>query len=251
MSVPTEAESLEGASHQRQRLRFALPLDERKQHRETMQHAPPASYVFDLDGTISDPAVGIGRSLNYALQHFGYPSIPEREVSRLIGPPLDETFRSIIDDASPHRIAALVSRYRERYAEIGFSENVIYPGIPEALNALVQAGIVLGLCTSKRADFADRILRLFGIREHFRFVSGGDIGISKREQLGALLANQSIDGSFTMIGDRAIDILAARANGLAAIGVLWGHGSLEELRAASPDLLVEFPHELVERARGV
>jgi phosphoglycolate phosphatase len=168
-------------------------------------------------------------------------------VSCLIGPPLDETFRSIVDDASPQRIAALVSRYRERYAEIGFSENVIYPGILEALRALVRAGVVLGLCTSKRADFADRILRLFGIREHFRFVSGGDIGVSKREQLGALLANESIDRSFIMVGDRAIDILAARANGLAAIGVLWGHGSLEELRAASPDLLVEFPHELVER----
>jgi phosphoglycolate phosphatase len=212
---------------------------------------PPASYVFDLDGTISDPAVGIGRSVNYALQHFGYPAIPECEVPGLIGPPLDETFRSIIEDASPQRVAALVSRYRERYAEIGFSENVIYPGIPEALHALVQAGIVLGVCTSKRADFADRILRLFGIREHFRFISGGDIGISKREQLGALLANESIDTSFIMVGDRAIDILAASANGLAAIGVLWGHGSLAELRAASPDLLVEFPHELVERVCGV
>jgi phosphoglycolate phosphatase len=208
---------------------------------------PAASYVFDLDGTISDPAVGIGRSLNYALQHFGYPPISERAVSCLIGPPLDEAFRSIVDDASPRRIAALVSRYRERYAEIGFSENVIYPGILEALRALVRAGVVLGLCTSKRTDLADRILRLFGIREHFRFVSGGDIGVSKREQLGALLANESIDRSFIMVGDRAIDILAARANGLAAIGVLWGHGSLEELRAASPDLLVEFPHELVER----
>jgi phosphoglycolate phosphatase len=75
---------------------------------------PAASYVFDLDGTISDPAVGIGRSLNYALQHFGYPPISERAVSCLIGPPLDEAFRSIVDDASPQRIAALVSRYRER-----------------------------------------------------------------------------------------------------------------------------------------
>ena len=205
-----------------------------------------ASYVFDLDGTISDPAVGIGRSLTYALQYFGYPLISERAVSRFIGPPLDETFRSIVDDATPQRIAALVSKYRERYAAIGFSENVIYPGILEALRALVRTGAVLGLCTSKRADFADRIVRLFGIREHFRFISGGDIGISKREQLGALLATESIDGSFIMVGDRAVDILAARANGLAAAGVLWGHGSLEELRAAAPEFLVEFPHELVE-----
>lgn len=35
----------------------------------------PRFLVFDLDGTISDPAVGIGRSINYALEHFGYASM--------------------------------------------------------------------------------------------------------------------------------------------------------------------------------
>src|ERR1039457_1455605 len=89
--------------------------------------------IFDLDGTISDPAVGIGRSLNYALQGFGYSPIEESEVSQFIGPPLDQTFESIVGSATPGHIAALVFKYRERYADVGFSENVIYPGIPEAL----------------------------------------------------------------------------------------------------------------------
>ena len=51
-----------------------------------------------------------------------------------------------------------------------------------------------------------------------------------------------------MIGDRAVDITAAKANGLASIAVLWGHGSREELQAARPDVLIASPHELLEHA---
>jgi len=205
-------------------------------------------YVFDLDGTISDPAVGIGRSINHALRCFDYPAISARDVSKFIGPPLDDTFRRIVGSATEERIVGLVAKYRERYAEIGYSENVIYPGMVEVLGCLDEAGIGLALCTSKRSDFAERILARFGIRDRFRVLSGGDIGISKEKQLADLLDRRLIDKSSIMIGDRAVDIAAAKANGLRSAGVLWGHGSLEELRAASPDFLLASPHALLEHA---
>jgi phosphoglycolate phosphatase len=211
----------------------------------------PAFLIFDLDGTISDPAVGIGRSINFALQHFGYPPIRESEVSPFIGPPLDQTFAAVVGPSSPEHIAALVSKYRERYAEVGYAENVIYPGILDALRALVAADVPLGLCTSKRADFADSILRLFGIRHYFRFISGGDIGVRKSDQLASLVSEGVVPGTSTMIGDRAIDILAARANGLRPVAVLWGHGSLAELQDAAPHALLEFPHQLPGLANAV
>ena len=200
--------------------------------------------VFDLDGTISDPAVGIGRCVNYALRHHGHPAIADADVPRYIGPPLDESFASLVRDASAQHIDALIARYRERYAEIGYAENTIYAGIPEALDALRHAGATLGICTSKRADFAERILAHFGIRHHFAFVSGGDTGIRKADQLASLLRDRVIDTGATMIGDRAIDVLAAKANGLRSVAVLWGHGGLAELRAADPDALLESPADL-------
>ena len=206
--------------------------------------------IFDLDGTISDPAVGIGRSLNFALQHYGHPAIRESDVSQFIGPPLDQTFTSIVGSSSPEHIGALVAKYRERYADLGYAENVIYPGILEALRALDAIDIPLGLCTSKRADFADSILRLFGIRQYFRFISGGDIGVRKSHQLASLLIEGVIATSSTMIGDRAVDILAAKANNLNSVAVLWGHGSLAELRGVSPDAILEFPHELIGLANA-
>jgi phosphoglycolate phosphatase len=199
-----------------------------------------------LDGTISDPAVGIGRSINYALQHFGYQTIHDNEVSQYIGPPLDATFHALTGNASYEHIAALVAKYRERYADVGFSENTLYAGIPEALESLSSRGIPIALCTSKRVDFAESILRLFDLRHHFRFLSGGDIGVHKRQQLAEMLANDFISPQSTMIGDRAVDIDAARTNGLTAVGVLWGHGSLEELTAANPSALLSIPQQLME-----
>ena len=211
----------------------------------------PASLVFDLDGTISDPAVGIGRSINYALQFYSYPAISDDQVSQFIGPPLDTTFESITGNSSPAHVAALVSKYRERYADVGYSENILYSGVPEALEALAYAGVPIGLCTSKRVDFAESILRLFGLRHHFRFLSGGEIGVHKKQQLASLLSERTISLASIMIGDRAVDIEAAKVNRLGSVGVLWGHGSVAELTAAGPNALLEFPHQLVELRNAV
>lgn len=205
-----------------------------------------AHLVFDLDGTISDPAVGIERSINYALSHFGYPSLTPNQVAGYIGPPLDETFIAVTSNSSPDEIAALVSKYRERYAEVGYSENVLYPGIREALAALASSSTQMGVCTSKRADFADRILKLFEIRDYFEFVDGGDVGVRKEQQLAALVAKGAISPSTYVIGDRAVDVHAARANGAKSVAVLWGYGSLLELQSAQPDLILQTPRELTQ-----
>ncbi len=201
--------------------------------------------VFDLDGTLSDPAVGIGRSLNFALEAFGHRPIPAAEVSRYIGPPLDESFRIITGESEVNAIAQLVAKYRERYAEIGFAENSLYPGIPEAIATLAERGHPMGVCTSKRLDFAEKILELFGLRRYFQFVSGGDIGVSKAQQLAHLVSRGGVDLRATMIGDRAVDINAAKLNGLSSVGVLWGHGSRQELVGAGPQLILGHVDELL------
>ncbi len=205
---------------------------------------PTAALIFDLDGTLSDPAVGIGRSLNYALDACGYRTLSAREVSRYVGPPLDWAFREIVPDASPDTVLALVAKYRERYRDVGYAENTLYPGIADALARLSSDGVHMGVCTSKRRDFAEQILERFALRQHFTFVNGGDVGVGKGDQLRALLAQGTVRPTSTMIGDRALDIEAARANGLGAVGVLWGHGSKAELLRAGPDCLLESPLEL-------
>lgn len=201
--------------------------------------------LFDLDGTLSDPLVGIGRSINHALTHYGYPARELEQLSVHIGPPLDESFKILTGVTTPSHIDALVAKYRERYADVGYSENVLYPGIPEALTALSDAGNPLGVCTSKRVDFAEQILGMFGLRAHFRFVSGGEIGIHKWQQIQGLLAEDQVSTSSVMVGDRAVDMVAAHRNGLQAAGVLWGHGTREELAHEQPRYLFPVVAELL------
>ncbi len=198
-----------------------------------------STLVLDLDGTISDPSTGIYRCANYALEMHGLPVVSENAVRKQIGPPLDEMFISLAPGLDVSKIPQLVSSYRERYSEVGYSENRLYLGIVPALNKFKRKGMRLGVCTSKRCDFAKRIVSMFDIQEHFEFVDGGDIGVTKQAQLAALLSSGAIDGDAIMVGDRAVDIQSASKNGLRSIGVLWGFGSREELAEAEPTMIVQ------------
>lgn len=206
--------------------------------------------MFDLDGAISDPLVGIGRSINHALSHFGHQPLELSALARYVGPPIDETFRSITGITSDAGIGAFVTKYRERYAEIGYAENVLYPGVPEALERIHEVGMPLALCTSKRVDFAERILEMFGLRHYFRFVNGGDIGIQKWQQIAGLKSQGLVTHDSVMVGDRAVDVIAADRNGLSACAVLWGHGSRAELADENPRYLFASPDELPGLAAG-
>ena len=192
---------------------------------------PPRVVIFDLDGTISDPLVGFARSINHALRLQELPERVPADLARFIGPPLHESAVELTGSTDPTRHNRLIADYRRRYGEQGYAENTLYDGIPEALAA-------------QRADFAEKILVRFGLRELFAFVSGGDIGVHKWQQLEALRSAGAVDGTSVMVGDRDVDITSAHRNGLRSCGVLWGFGSREELEAERPRHLAGTPSEL-------
>lgn len=204
---------------------------------------PPSLILFDLDGTLSDPQVGITRSINHALRTHGHAERSVAELLPCIGPPLDESFRVLTGRDDEAHIHALVHSYRVRYGAVGYAENEIYPEVADTLAALAAAGARMGLCTSKRVDFAERILQLFGLRQHFGLVSGGEIGLQKWQQLAALQAAGQVPPDTLMIGDRAVDLVAAHRNGLRSGAVMWGHGSRDELMAEAPHRVFERPSE--------
>jgi phosphoglycolate phosphatase len=203
--------------------------------------------IFDLDGTLSDPKQGIVRSLNYALSAFDFPTCEEDELTVFIGPPLDYAFKQLTQSEDASLISSLVAKYRERYADIGYAENVLYEGIPVVLAELAaEPGTQLGVCTSKRVDFAEQILDMFGIRALFKFVDGGEVGVAKEHQLRQLLSAKKINRNSLMIGDRKFDLVAAEKNCLSSAGVLWGYGSRDELEQYKPALLLSEPKEMLE-----
>ena len=200
--------------------------------------------VLDLDGTISDPSLGITRCFNHALKSHGFRMLSNSAIAKEIGPPLDETFIKLAPGISMSDVTSLVSTYRDRYSDIGFSENTVYPKIPLVLEQLKNSDLRLGVCTSKRRVFAEKILSLFGLSEYFDFVDGGDIGVTKESQLAGLIDSRVIDNQAIMVGDRSIDIESAKENGLRSIGVLWGFGDYKELSEASPSCILKKVTEL-------
>jgi phosphoglycolate phosphatase len=212
--------------------------------------------LFDLDGTLTDSGVGITRCIQEAVRRLGAPVPGAESLRACVGPPLHDTFAWLLDTRDEATVAEAIRLYRERFVTTGMFENALYPGVAEGLVRLRGAGLRLWLATSKPRVYARRIRDHFGIAERFAGVYGpdlGDRGHDKREMVRELLANERLDARAAwMVGDRVHDVEGARANGLLAIAVAWGYGSAEELRAASPDYVVETMDELcalVQRGR--
>lgn len=199
--------------------------------------------LFDLDGTLSDPLPGFARSINYALESVGLDTRSQQELAQYIGPPLEGTLEALTQSDNPDLIAVLVAKYRERYLDVGYGENALYPGVIDALQELQSAGQRMAVCTSKPERTARLVLDLFELDGYFGFVSGGGIGVAKWMQIEQLLARSSICARTVMIGDRAIDLSAGHRNDVFAGGVLWGYGTCAELEAESPAHLYEHPSD--------
>ena len=203
---------------------------------------------FDLDGTLTNPQLGIVSCFQYALEVMQRPAWSGNALEQFIGPPLPESFGKILETANQALIDEGVRLYRKRFAKEGLFENEVYPDIPETLTALQNDGFDLFVVTSKPQVFADQIVQHFELDQYFRRVYGSELSgecATKPDLIRYVLEQEQIPAKdAVMIGDRSHDILGARANGLRSIGVLWGFGSRAELRDAEADETVASAEEL-------
>lgn len=204
--------------------------------------------LFDLDGTLTDPGVGIVNSVLYALRRYGIEGDPQF-LRRFVGPPLINSFMEFYGFTEEQAREA-VEYYREYYRVRGIFENRLYPGIPELLAALTERGKKLALATSKPTVFARQVLAHFQIDCYFaeELIVGSYLDgrrTEKAEVIAAVLALLPPEREkVVMIGDRKYDVAGARANGIAAIGVTYGYGDQAELEEAKPAALVHSVPEL-------
>ena len=205
---------------------------------------------FDLDGTLTDPALGITNSFKHALKYFGIEIPSYEKLCSFIGPPLIDTFKTQFnfDDL---KAAEGVKKYREYFAKTGLLENSVYKGIPELLETLTKAGKKLIVATSKPEKYSVQIIEHFGLSKYFENVCGSNIDEtrSKKDEViaYAIERNHISDKSkILMIGDRKHDILGAKKIGLKSCGVLFGYGSRQELETAGADFIAENFSQLQE-----
>jgi phosphoglycolate phosphatase len=211
------------------------------------------SVLFDLDGTLTDPFVGITNSMQHALRQMGRePPLPG-ELRRYIGPPLQATFLEILGDEV--MAARALGFYRQRYGEVGKFENELIPGIIDALQTMIDAGYTLFVATSKLESYSLDIIDHFGLARFFRRVHGSALDGSradKGELIRHILLTEGLDARRTvMIGDRLHDAHGAARNDVRTIGVLWGFGDRAELEGAGAARIATRPAELPEMVGGM
>ena len=204
--------------------------------------------LFDLDGTLTDPGIGITNSVAYALEQRGMPVPPREKLYRFIGPPLLTEFQTVCG-VSESEARLLVEQFRVYFESRGILENRMYDGIPEMLRRLRDCGFRLALATSKPEVFAEQVLERFALRPWFDAVAGSTMDegrTDKGEVIAYALKKLGSPGRPLMVGDRKHDVLGARANGIPCLGVLYGYGSRQELTEAGADRLAERVKDVTE-----
>ncbi len=207
--------------------------------------------LLDLDGTLTDPGIGITNSVMHALGKYDLKVKDRSELYFFIGPPLADSFRKYFDrfGIGAGQEEQAVAFYREYFKDKGIFENEVYEGIPEVLQALKEKGVKVALATSKPYEFAVRILEHFHLRQYFDYLGAAtmDGRISRKADVISELLKEIGVGDRTeilMVGDRNQDVDGAKANSLHSAGVLWGYGSEEELQTAGADYVLSKPADL-------
>jgi phosphoglycolate phosphatase len=201
---------------------------------------------FDLDGTLTDPKVGITVSIQYAMERLGA-DVPESdELTWCIGPPLLESLAALVGADQSEEALRL---YRERFSVSGLYENTVYPGISEVLSQLSKSGLQLCVASSKPRIYVGEILEHFELSGYFEKIFGSELDGTrgdKSELLRFALAESRANSSTSMmVGDRKHDVIGATNNDMHAIGVLYGYGSEDELKQAGARHLVDTPQDLI------
>jgi phosphoglycolate phosphatase len=209
--------------------------------------------LFDLDGTLTDPFVGITASIRFVLAQLGRSAPPPDDLRWCIGPPLKESFKRLLDTDDGRMAETALAHYRARFGTVGLFENVVYNDIPETLAALKAGGHTLYVATAKPRVFAQRIIDFFDLHRYFKSVYGSELDGTcsvKSDLIAHILTRQNLSTPETvMIGDRGEDMAGARHNGVTACGVLWGYGSRAELEDAGACFCLTAPAELLSALR--
>ncbi len=209
--------------------------------------------IFDLDGTLSDPGIGITNSIMYSLKKFGIEA--ERpELYKFIGPPLRESF-NLYYGFDKEQAEQAVVYYREYFSEKGMYENELYPGIHNLLEELNHQNQKLYVATSKPQEYSLRILEHFDILQFFTLVSGSNMDgtMSAKsdliERIIPVINNDELIETI-MIGDRRYDIEGASHHNIDSAAVLYGYGERSELEEVQPTYLIDSTAKLAALLLG-
>ena len=203
--------------------------------------------LFDLDGTLSDTGEGIINSVVYALNKYDIKVEDKQQLFKFVGPPLHKSFENFYG-FSPEKAQQAVEYYREYYAVKGIYENTVYSGIYSLLERLKADGKTLAVATSKPEKFAKIVIESNNMSKYFSVVAGANLDGSRTKKadvikyaLNLLNAPNAVP---VIVGDRCYDVVGAKEAGIDSIGVLYGYGSIEEMKESQATYIAKTTEDI-------
>ncbi|MBM4282135.1 MAG: HAD family hydrolase [Deltaproteobacteria bacterium] len=223
--------------------------------------------AFDLDGTLVDSVADIAAALNAALCVADAADAARAECDR--APLAVDVVRRMVGGGARNlclqasvaaglatdndAVDALLARFRAHYERDLAVHTRPFDGVVGALDALLAAGVVLGVATNKPGVFARPLMQAL-LPGRCAAVLGPDdvLGLLKPDpaMLFALPARAGVPDVVVAchVGDSAVDVDCARAAGVPVVGVTWGLRP-DEVRAA--DVVVDRPADLAAAVLGL
>jgi len=210
--------------------------------------------LFDLDGTLTNPRLGIGNSIKYALRQMQIDGYSDEILEQFVGPPLQESFKKLFG-LNERNTQLAVDHFRIYFGEKGLYENEPYSGILELLEELHLSGKRVYVVTSKLEKYAKMIMQHFEFDRYLDDLIGAEASgkhSGKAQLIEELMERNQIQASDTvvMVGDTHFDMIGAKENEISSIAVTYGFGTPETLNSCNPDYLVESVEELAELLLG-
>ena len=211
-----------------------------------------SNIIFDLDGTLIDSIAGMRKSYRHILSILGV-NLDERSLLRCIGwgYTVVQTLHYMLPKDKKHLAEKYVEPYRQHYSHELIIGTELQPNVLEVLDTLSDKEMTIA--TSKKTNFANKILSHFGVKKYFKIVVGGDAVLKEKphpEMIDKILSDLNWDRSSTVIvGDTTADIIAGKNAGILSCGVTFGYGLAEDIRSANPNYVIEDLIDLIDIVR--
>jgi len=196
--------------------------------------------LFDLDGTLIDSTEAILHSFRASYDELGGTYPGDGAVTAMIGHPLSAMYGSFGVPAGERE--RYVACYKEHYRRIHTLKTLLLPGAEEAI-ALAASFARLGVVTTKTGKYSRELLEYFGVMEAFDVLIGSeDVSRHKPDPepvFEALNRMNATPQRAWLVGDTCLDVGAARAAGVAPVGVCCGYAPEAELRDCGAEICAD------------
>jgi len=208
--------------------------------------------IFDLDGTLIDSKLDLAHSVNAARAHLGLSPLQNETVYSYVGNGAPVLIRRSLGPEAPQtEVDQALAFFLQYYRAHMLDNTVLYPGVRNALDRMLHAGIPLAVLTNKPVRISEAIVDGLGLAGHFKYVYGGNSFEQKKPHpigIDTLVSQLTARREHTvMVGDSGVDIDTARAARVQACGVSYGFAP-ETLKTSPPDFFVDSLEELADRA---